>query len=234
MAKYELDFGASLVLGDCALLLSTTLRCHLPSNPKSAIIHWMIRWRKWFLKITAILFVLLVVLAVVLFFFPQPILRLDSGPATADVIIVLGGGSGDAHERPEHAAELYGQRAAPRILVSGAGDDIINAHIMMRRGVPASVIQLEPKSKTTRENAEFSIAILRQEHIHSAIIVTSWYHSRRALKTFEYYGPDIKFYSRPSDFGIHRRDWQGNFSAHVYWEYVKLPGYWIRYGVWPF
>ena len=33
------------------------------------------------------------------------------------------------------------------------------------------------------------------------IIVTSWYHSRRALACFEHYAPDMKFYSRPSYFG---------------------------------
>lgn len=198
------------------------------------MIRRMNRWRKRLLRIAAILFAVAVLLAAALYFYPRLFLCVDSGTARADVIIVLGGGGTQAHERPEHAAELFNAHAAPRILASGAGDDIINAHNMMRHGVPREVIQLEDKSKTTLQNAEYSIAILRQEHVHSAIIVTSWYHSRRALRTFEHFGPGIRFYSCPSYFGIHRSDWRGNFSERVYLEYVKLPGYWIRYGVCPF
>jgi hypothetical protein len=43
--------------------------------------------------------------------------------------------------------------------------------------------------------------LLRQMGAKRVIIVTSWYHSRRALACFEHYAPDIKFYSRPSYFG---------------------------------
>jgi uncharacterized SAM-binding protein YcdF (DUF218 family) len=103
----------------------------------------------------------------------------DSGNASADVIIVLGGGS---HERPLRAAELFRQHAAPRIIITGAGDDEINRLLLISNGVPASAIEIENKSMTTRENAEFSIKLLRAEKIHSAILVTSWYHSRRALE----------------------------------------------------
>jgi len=206
----------------------------LPCAGKFAMIRGMSRRKKLLLKFAGAFFALVVLLAAALYFFPRAFLCVDSGPARADVIIVLGGGGAQAHERPERAAELFFARAALRILASGAGDDIINAHNMMRRGVPAGAIQLEDKSKTTRQNAEFSIAILRREHVHSAIIVTSWYHSRRALRTFEHYAPDIRFYSCPSYFGIHRADWQGNFRRRVYLEYLKLPGYWFGYGVCPF
>lgn len=187
---------------------------------------------KRFRKIAVVAFVLLVLLAATLYFFPQAFLYLDSGPAKADVIIVLGGGG--SHERPEHAADLYFQHAAPRILVSGAGDDEINRHILLKLGVPSSAIELESKSTTTRENAKFSIKMLRVQKVHSAIIVTSWYHSRRALRTFQHFGPDIKFYSGPSLFQFKRAHWDHEFFRHVYFEYVKIPGYWIEYGVWPF
>jgi uncharacterized SAM-binding protein YcdF (DUF218 family) len=192
----------------------------------------MFRWEKWFRRIAALGFVLLLLLATALYFFPETFLCVDSGPAKADVIIVLGGGG--SHERPIRAAEFYNKGAAPRILLSGAGDDTINRHILMARGVPAAAIELEDQSKTTRENAEYSIKIMRAENVHSAIIVTSWYHSRRALATFEHYGPDIKFYSRPSYFWTRRANWNREFFRHVYLEYLKLPGYWVAYGVWPF
>jgi uncharacterized SAM-binding protein YcdF (DUF218 family) len=86
---------------------------------------------------------------------------------------------------------------------------------------------------TTRENALFTIKLLRAEHVHRVILVTSWYHSRRALKTFEHLEPGIKFYSRPSHYNFKRAEWSRDFTRRVYWEYIKLPGYWVAYGIWP-
>jgi uncharacterized SAM-binding protein YcdF (DUF218 family) len=191
-------------------------------------------WRgKRFLKIVTILVTLVVLLAAGLFLFPQALLCVDSGPAKADVIIVLGGGGG-VHERPEYAAQLFLAHAAPRIIVSGGGDDEINRRILVRAGVPAGAIWVEKRSKTTRENARFSAPFLKAAGVRSAIVVTSWYHSRRALYTFEHYVPGIRFYSRPSRYNYKRAQWSRDFTRRVYVEYIKLPGYWVRYGVWPF
>ena len=177
-------------------------------------------------------FLLLALLIAAAWFFPQDILTVDSGTTTADVIIVLGGGS---HERPLRAAELFREKAAPRIIITGEGDDEINRQLLLTAGVPAAAIQVEGKSETTRENAEFTITLLRAEKIHSAILVTSWYHSRRALNTFEHFAPGIKFYSRPSYFAFARADWEKlGVYKRMRLEFLKLPGYWIRYGVNPF
>ena len=202
----------------------------MPCADKFAIMPWMTYWKKRLLKIAGLLFALLLLLAAALCFFPKTFLCVDSGPVKADVIIVLGGGT---HERPARAVELFDQQAAPRILISGAGDYYINRHILLTNGIPSAKIGVEDQSRTTRENAEFSYRILRAENIHSAIIVTSWYHSRRALKTFEHFAPDIKFYSRPSYFGLNHSPWSRDYSKRVYLEYIKLPGYWVGYGVWP-
>jgi len=77
------------------------------------------------------------------YFYPEKILCVDSGKVTADVIVVLGGGS---HERPLRAAELYKAHAAPRILLTGSGDDEINRQILLQAGVPARVIEVERQS----------------------------------------------------------------------------------------
>ena len=131
----------------------------------------------------------------------------------ADVIVVLGGGS---HDRPERAAELFKQRAAPRIIVSGFGDCEINRRLLMEAGVPANVIEMEDQSRTTKENAEFTIKLLRKEKLSRVIIVTSWYHSRRALKTFHHFAPEIKFYSRPSYFDFAHKGLATQFhKAHL-------------------
>jgi len=174
---------------------------------------------------------LTVLVAATAYFHPEKFLTVDSGKASADVIIVLGGGE---HERPLRAAELFKQRAAPRILITGAGDDGINWRILREAGVPASAIEVEGQSKTTRENAECTIKRLRAENVRSAILVTSWYHARRAEKTFEHYAPELRFYSRPSYFEFARKDWSRLMRRHISLEFLKLPGYCVCYGIWPF
>lgn len=166
------------------------------------------------------------------YFYPEKFLCVDSGKVSAGVIVVLGGG---LHERPERAAELYRLHDAPRIIVSGAGDNWINRATLIKDGVPARVIEMEGDSTTTRENAEYTIQLLRRENVHSAILVTSWYHSRRALKTFQHYAPEITFYSRPSYSSFAREQWSvhGN-GRRMRMEFLKLPGYWIWYGINPF
>ena len=166
------------------------------------------------------------------YFYPENFLTVESGPVTAEVIVVLGGGS---HVRPVRAAQLFKQHAAPRIILTGAGDDEINRQLLLKSGVPASAIQIENKSLTTRENAEFTGSLLRAENIHSAILVTSWYHARRAEKTFAHFAPAVKFYSRPSYFAFARDDWKKlGINKRMRLEFLKLPGYWIRYGINPF
>jgi len=191
----------------------------------------VIRKLKFIFKTAAAFFVLLLLLAAAAFLFPQKFLCVDSGAVKADVLVVLGGGS---HDRPERAAELFRENAAARIIVSGLGDCEINRQLLLEAGVPANVIQLEDQSRTTRENAEFTIKLLREQKVKSVVIVTSWYHSRRALNCFRRYASEIKFYSCPSYIDFKRADWSRNFEKRIYLEYVKLPGYWIRYGVCPF
>ena len=179
-----------------------------------------------------LLVALLALLVCAAWFYPEKFLCLDSGKVgSADVIVVLGGGI----ERPVHAAELFKAHAAPRILLTGEGDDEINRQILLAHGVPARAIEVENKSTTTHENAVFSLRLLRAEKVRSAILVTSWYHSRRAERTFEHYAPEIKFYSCPSYYGFASADWKKTgVGKRMRLEFAKLPGYWIRYGINPF
>jgi uncharacterized SAM-binding protein YcdF (DUF218 family) len=183
------------------------------------------------LKILIGFFGSLILLGLAGLLFPREILTVDSGPVKADALVVLGGGS---HERPERAAELFKQGAAPRVICSGLGDCDSNRQLLIRAGVLATAVLTEEKSRNTHENAEFTIAMMRTQHLKSAIIVTSWYHSRRALRCFEHAAPGIKFYSRPSYSGYDRADWKFNGARkYVKSEYLKLLGYWVRYGVCP-
>jgi uncharacterized SAM-binding protein YcdF (DUF218 family) len=165
------------------------------------------------------------------FLFPQEILCVDSGEVQGEVIVLLGGGAG---ERPVRAAELFHSGAAPKILISGAGDTDGNRLLLLKHGVPASAIITEPNSKTTKENAQFSIPLLQGLGAKQVIIVTSWYHSRRALNCFRHYGSGMQFYSRPSYFAYRRSEWSHDKTARrIRAEYEKMVWYWVRFGVGP-
>jgi uncharacterized SAM-binding protein YcdF (DUF218 family) len=208
------------------------------------------------LKILFAASLLLALLAAAVWFLPQQVLTVDSGPVTADVLVVLGG----TPDRAVRAAELFKQGAAPEILVTGFGDSASNKKLLEQCGVTNTAIILESKSRTTRQNAEFSIPLLRQMGAHKVILVTSWYHSRRALMCFEHYAPDIQFYLRPSYFGYvsgkseiekaenrnvsvpgsqlsafkaqRTAEWK-RARGYANSEYFKLLGYWVCYGVCP-
>jgi len=163
--------------------------------------------------------------------FPGVLLCKDSGPVKSDVIVVLGGGW---VERSKRAAELFNEHEAPAILVSGVGDCERNRNFLLEAGVPAKAIEVECESHTTRENAQFSVKRLREEKARRVIVVTTWYHSRRALACFRHSAPEMQFYSRPSYFAWPRADWKRKgISRYIRLEYVKLIGYWVRYGICP-
>jgi uncharacterized SAM-binding protein YcdF (DUF218 family) len=186
--------------------------------------------RRRLLVILAALPIALVLAGAAAWFFPQQILTVDSGPIKADAIVVLGG----TPDRAGRAAELFKEGEAPAVIVSGFGDDNSNRLLLEKDGVPKTDITVEGKSRTTRENAEFSIPLLRKMGARKVIIVTSWYHSRRGLMCFEHYAPDIRFYSRPSYFGYPRGDANRKYlKGYIKSEYVKLLGYWVIYGVCP-
>jgi uncharacterized SAM-binding protein YcdF (DUF218 family) len=201
----------------------------LPSSHKIDVIF---RRRK-LLKSAIVFCFVLTFLSALAWIFPQQLLTVDNGEVKADVIVVMGGAW---LERPQRAAELFREGEAPKVIVSGSGDYELNKQNLEQSGVSDAAITLETNSYSTRENAKFTIAILRAQQLKSAIIVTSWYHSRRALACFEHYAPDIKFYSRPSYFdylrkatGAERKEQERYVRA----EYVKLLGYWVCYGVCP-
>jgi uncharacterized SAM-binding protein YcdF (DUF218 family) len=130
---------------------------------------------------------------------------------------------------------LFKEGAAPLIIVSGDGDNDEVVRALRAKQVPQEVILQETRSGSTMQNAKFSVEFLKGRGITNAIIVTSWFHSRRALNTFRKTAPDLTFYSRPSSYAIRREDWHLEGTAsHIKAEYLKLAGYWVCYGVRPF
>lgn len=126
----------------------------------------------------------------------DPLLTVRDSIQKADVIVVLGG---DGPSRASRAADLWLSGIAPRILVSGDGDCYWIREAMVDRGVDRRAIDVECQSGTTWENALFSAPILRQMNVRSAVLVTSWFHSRRALASFIATSGNIRWISIPTE-----------------------------------
>ena len=103
----------------------------------------------------------------------------------ADAIVVISGG--DTRARTAGGIDLYNHLWGGKLILSGAAADKSgpsNAEAMkvqaMEAGVPESVIILDETSETTKENADNSVNIFKDNNIQSVILVTSAYHQRRA------------------------------------------------------
>lgn len=112
----------------------------------------------------------------------------------ADAIVVISGG--DTNARTDRAIQLYKDGWAPMVVVSGAAADKTgrsNAAAMRARaiskGVPVSAVIEEDRSETTQQNAEEVGGILAEEKFRDIILVTSGYHTRRALLEFKFHSP---------------------------------------------
>ena len=115
-------------------------------------------------------------------------LAVEDPLAKADVIVAI---SGDEGPRTEMAVSLWQQGFAPLLLFSGASldpDSVSSGELMkreaVRMGVPAGAILVEPLSATTEENANRTAELMQQRGLHTAILVTSPYHQRRASLLF--------------------------------------------------
>jgi uncharacterized SAM-binding protein YcdF (DUF218 family) len=141
---------------------------------------------------------------------------------TAEVIVVLGGGTESAQyprsavevnaagDRVLHAARLYRQGKAPAILVSGGnivwlgGRSMTPAEEMSELldllGVPAGAIWEQPRSQNTQEDAEYSAALLKERGITRVLLVTSAMHMPRSVALFRHLGVDV--IPAPADYTV--------------------------------
>jgi len=131
-----------------------------------------------------------------------------SDVAPAQAMVVLGGGIevpqqagaqpnlGAAADRMWHAARLYKAGKAPLVVLSGGlafEDGLMSEAASMRAflrdlGVPDTALLLEEQSVNTRQNAQFTTALLRQRGITQIVLVTSALHMRRSVLLFEAQG----------------------------------------------
>ncbi len=154
------------------------------------------------------------------------LLVVEDPPAQADVIVVLGG---DGPPRALQAAKLWHEGKAPLVLVTGYGDCDFIRDMLMRSGVDVAAISTECLSLSTWENATFAQPILTEMGAKRAILVTSWFHSRRAVKRFRFVMPQIQWISLPAQRTVSL--WRLAFDAdgvQVFKEYAKALFYDIR------
>jgi len=162
-------------------------------------------------------------------YFSTGLLRLEDPPATADLIVVLGG---EIVCRPARALELYQQGCATNVLMTGYGDCESVRLLLAGKGVPADAIQMECASRTTRENAMFTVPLLRAQHAKRVVLVTSWFHSRRALYCFRHFAPEIEFVSLPTTADLPQHHWPSKWERRwVLSEYLKLVYYRVKFGI---
>lgn len=141
----------------------------------------------------------------------------------ADVMIVLGG---DGPSRAFKARELWHRGLAHSVIVSGDGDCDYIRDTLVEGGVPAGVVTTECLSGSTRENARFSTPLLAAAQARSAIIVTSWFHTRRAIATFAAACPSITFTAIPSEPPTTLFETAfGHYGPAIAKEYAKLALY---------
>jgi uncharacterized SAM-binding protein YcdF (DUF218 family) len=168
----------------------------------------------------------------------------------ADAILVLGG-SAVYIERTRRAAEIYKQGVAPKVLLTNDGERAgwsrkertnipyveLARRALVAQGVPEEAIDILPGEVTgTDWEARRLLADLERNGVRSVLLVTSAYHTRRALWTFEKFlsGKGVEFgvehppagdqTPAPGAWWLSRRGW-----GMVGGEYVKSAVYWAYY-----
>ncbi|HSD46474.1 MAG TPA: YdcF family protein [Pyrinomonadaceae bacterium] len=170
--------------------------------------------------------------------------------AKADAIVVLGG-SANYRERTHEAAQLLFAGHSPRILITndntrGPWSSVEQRNLfyyerafeeLKNAGVPSERVELLPEPVTsTYEEAELVRRYAENRGLKSVLVVTSAYHSRRALWTFSRVFRDTGIQlglvpagqatesPRPSTWWLTRRGWR-----LVPTEYVKMIYYVVKY-----
>lgn len=117
----------------------------------------------------------------------------------AEAIFILGGSS-TYIERCQHAAFLFKRGIAPKIFLTNDGQQAgwdrreqRNPYFvekarreLISQGVPENAVEILPKIVDgTKDEANLLVDIFGERKLYSVLLVTSAYHSRRTLQTFE-------------------------------------------------
>ena len=170
----------------------------------------------------------------------------------ADAILVLSG-SAEYVDRTHEAADAFKAGIAPKIVLTNDGHQggwieserrnpyfVESAYIeLVRQGVPSDAIEILPSIvRGTSDEADLIVSLSAEKKLNSILLVTSAYHSRRALWIFE---RAITKTSASLIVGVlappegYRYPTRLNWWMSIYgWrsvgsEYVKFAYYWLYY-----
>jgi len=152
----------------------------------------------------------------------------------SDAIIVHGGNP----DRTEYGVGLYRRGLAPELWLTGYERTRTHALdvVVKSDGVPDQAFHFLTSTSTWIDGQQIA-ATIRARKLHSVVIVTDWWHSRRALCATEQqlqgYNVTIAFEPSPAPAGP--TDWWQNpeMRGDVVSELVKLAYYGVRYGMTP-
>jgi uncharacterized SAM-binding protein YcdF (DUF218 family) len=198
-----------------------------------------VRRAKW---VRGSLILAIVVVAVVLWFVNAGNLLVDTAPPErADAIVVL---AGNAPDRLMHAQELFEAGDAPLLVVSDERlisygldltwrtlfEDGLAAPRLPRSAV---LIMSDPPPESTLDEARRAADLLQARGLHSAILVTDPFHSRRAELLFsaQFRRQGLSLQSSPAaglDIDLSRWWQQPRAARQVVEEYAKLVAYGVQ------
>lgn len=199
---------------------------------------------------------LILALLILIWFFVAPFLAenliVEKPVEKADIIFVLGG-SATYLERTDKAAELFKNGVTKKILLTDDGTRggwsqteqrnmpfvELARRNLVAQGVPAENIEiLKPETTGTIYEAKALTQLSKKENLRTILLVTSAYHTRRALRTFE---SEFAKENLPAEMGIvSAQTGRQTPPPSVWWlsvfgwqsvagEYVKSVYYWIYY-----
>lgn len=168
----------------------------------------------------------------------------------AEAIVILGGSSVYL-ERTRRASGLFENGVAPKILLTDDGEragwsrteqrntpfvELAKSELIAQGVSPESIEIIKPAGSGTIYEAEELQKIAAERNLKTVLLVTSAYHTRRALWIFERVlaKDDIEIGIRSAPPGVQTPEpflwWLTPFGWRVVGgEYVKLAYYWIRY-----
>jgi uncharacterized SAM-binding protein YcdF (DUF218 family) len=183
-------------------------------------------------KLRTVLIVVLIALALFLFFTSGHFLIINR-PQHADAIVVL---AGETDRRPALGLQLLQQGYAPRMILDVPANAKIYDETMLQiaqqyvRELPQaqSVIICPIYGLSTKAESQDVSQCLKTLGVHSMLVVTSDYHTRRALSTFHHELPGMQISvaaaTDPQQFG-------GSWWKHRQWAKLNFDE-WLRLVWW--
>jgi uncharacterized SAM-binding protein YcdF (DUF218 family) len=152
----------------------------------------------------------------------------------ADALVVHGGGQ----VRTRYGIVLYQQNLAPEFWHTGhaeSQDSIVP--FITEQGVPGEQIHYLT-TDSTWEDGQAIVAFIHERKVQSILVVTEWWHSRRALCSIKQQLHDSEiniYYTPPTDQPYTPENWwqHSKGRSNVFSELLKFVYYSLRYGMSP-